>query len=206
MVNVIVVRHAHSVGNRFGIRQGQVDFPLSEKGLKQCKDLPNVLSEYDIEKVYHSDLRRASETVEYSGIRNEVPTEPTEKVREMDFGKFSGTVADFDDETALPYALTEHPKLGDGWPNGERYVEFYNRIRAFCHQLVIDHSDDETVAVVMHQGSLMSLRDLAHNAIPLEKQYESVPNLGGFEFEMTTDKMGIDGHLTVREKDPVHSE
>lgn len=206
MVNVVVVRHAHSVGNKFGIRQGQIDFPLSSKGLEQCKKLPSILSEYNISKVYHSDLRRASETVEYSGLSDEISTEPTEKLREMDFGEFSGTVADFDDDEALPYALDEHPKLGTGWPGGERYVEFYNRIRAFCHQLVIDHSEEETVAVVMHQGSLMVLRDFANEVAPLEKQYNTVPNLGGYEFKMITDKFGIDGHLTITQKTPIHTE
>lgn len=73
MVQVIVVRHAQSVGNKFGIRQGQVDFPLSKEGIEQCKNLPEVVSEFDISHIYHSDLRRASETVEFSGLDEAVP-------------------------------------------------------------------------------------------------------------------------------------
>lgn len=177
MVTVIALRHAHSVGNQLDFRQGHLAFPLSKKGLKQCEELENILSPYDISKLYHSDLRRAVETVEYSGILQSVEAEATDSIREMDFGDLSGTITEYNDEE-LPYSLESHPNFDEGWPNGERYISMYNRIREFCHLLAMDHSPDETVGVVLHQGTLMMLRDFANNVAPLEKTYESTPQLG----------------------------
>jgi hypothetical protein len=45
----------------------------------------------------------------------------------------------------------------------------------------------------------MMLRDFAHNVAPLEKTYESTPNLGGFKFEIDCENKGIEGNLCVTE-------
>lgn len=203
MVQVITIRHANSVGNKFGIRQGQVDFPLSKKGLKQCKRLPEVVDEFNISHVYHSDLRRSSETVEFSGLDENIPRKETDNIREMDFGRLSGIAADYQDEE-LPYSLDEHPKIDEGWPEGENYVEFHSRVREFCQQVAVTHSDEETILAVVHQGPLMAIRDIARGASPLGESYEESTNLGGFVFEIEADGFGGDGELFVEEVRPIN--
>lgn len=123
----------------------------------------------------------------------------------MDFGRLSGIATDYQDDS-LPYSLDEHPTADSGWPDGEDYIGFHSRVREFCQRVSVQHSDDETVLSVMHQGPVMAIRDIARGVSPLEKSYESSSNLGGFIFEMKVDGFGGDGELVVNEVQSINED
>lgn len=193
MVTVYLIRHAQSVGNRFGIMQGQMDFPLSVRGLEQAKKLESLLPD-DVTKIYSSDLRRASETARF-GLERDIRHEESALLREHDFGDLSGVAQSVMDDR-LPYALESYPNKDEAWPNGESAVEAYNRAKRFFAQLADQHSTDAVVAVVAHQGVILNTRDIARNQSPLVGDFEDNENVTGFVFSVTRQ----DGDLVVEEE------
>ena len=61
---LLLVRHGQSTANAKGIWQGQMDFPLSEKGRAQASLAGHGLSGEPFEGLYSSPLSRAFETAE----------------------------------------------------------------------------------------------------------------------------------------------
>ena len=61
-VKIYLIRHGESEGNREGRFRGGEDFPLSEEGKKQVKNLGLALKDSGIEKIYTSPLVRAYDT------------------------------------------------------------------------------------------------------------------------------------------------
>jgi broad specificity phosphatase PhoE len=59
---LLLVRHGQSTANADGVWQGQMDFPLSERGRRQAKLAGSRLSEEPFEGLYSSPLSRAFET------------------------------------------------------------------------------------------------------------------------------------------------
>lgn len=61
---ILLVRHGQSTANAGGIWQGQMDFPLSERGRRQASLVGSKLSEEPFEGLYSSPLSRAFETAQ----------------------------------------------------------------------------------------------------------------------------------------------
>jgi broad specificity phosphatase PhoE len=89
---LLLVRHGQSTANAKGIWQGQMDFPLSEKGRAQASLAGHGLSGEPFEGLYSSPLSRAFETAEI--IRNRVGFEgevvPVEGLSERNGGILEG--------------------------------------------------------------------------------------------------------------------
>lgn len=65
MLKLILIRHAESIANAQGIKQGQkIDEPLSEIGKIQARKTAESLREEKIEVIISSDLKRALHTAE----------------------------------------------------------------------------------------------------------------------------------------------
>jgi broad specificity phosphatase PhoE len=91
---LLLVRHGQSTANAKGIWQGQMDFPLSEKGRAQASLAGHGLSGEPFEGLYSSPLSRAFETAEI--IRNRVGFEgevvPVEGLSERNGGILEGHI------------------------------------------------------------------------------------------------------------------
>ncbi len=61
-VKIYLIRHGESEGNKEGRFRGGEDFPLSEGGREQVKNLGIALKDSGIEKIYSSPLIRAYDT------------------------------------------------------------------------------------------------------------------------------------------------
>ena len=61
MLKIYLVRHGQDEDNLKGILNGRRDKPLTDKGIKQAKELSLKIKESDIEfdKIYSSPLKRA---------------------------------------------------------------------------------------------------------------------------------------------------
>ena len=89
---LLLVRHGQSTANAKGIWQGQLDFPLSEKGRAQASLAGHGLSGEPFEGLYSSPLSRAFETAEIirdrAGFEGEVV--PVEGLSERNGGILEG--------------------------------------------------------------------------------------------------------------------
>ncbi len=80
-MNVYLVRHGESEGNKKQIHQGE-NIPLSEQGKKQAKLIAERLEETNIDIIYSSPYLRAKQTAEIIADRLDIPVEYWEELRE----------------------------------------------------------------------------------------------------------------------------
>lgn len=148
-MKLFMVRHGQTTGNVAGLIYGQVDYPLTQKGREQAAAIRPVLSKFQFDRVYSSDLSRAIETQQIAvpgvvGIR-------TPLLREFDVGKL----------TNMPYAEAESQYAkelfdaranGYDWFGGESYEQILDRLRKFLDILEADPCDN--VVAFTHNGML----------------------------------------------------
>ena len=156
MMRVWVMRHGESETNRDGLWGGQLDAPLTERGIAQAIEAGKRLVGLHFDKIYASDLSRARATAENAipGCRYETLC----ALREMDVGDLAGT----------PYAdLSEEARqavIRDGYGvyGGETKEAFRTRIDSFMRKL--ESEDLQSVAVFTHAGCMRQFFELATGA------------------------------------------
>jgi probable phosphoglycerate mutase len=171
-MEVLLVRHGQSVGNREGRMQGHQDFPLSDTGRAQAKTLAAWLREREIgwDIAYASPLARARETAEIMAAELGLP-EPIGalELREIRAGELEGLTRDD--------ILARHPAfmdraitdLGDFAEfGGESYDEVQARVRGWVDKLEREHrAPEQRVLVVAHGGiNFQILKTLICEPVP----------------------------------------
>ncbi len=63
-MDIYLIRHGETEGNREGYFRGRADFPLNETGIEQAKALAEELKDTGIKIIYSSPLSRALKTAE----------------------------------------------------------------------------------------------------------------------------------------------
>ena len=149
-MRVYVVRHGESRTNQKGLWTGWLDEPLTDKGRADAEKAARFLSGIHFDKVYASDLQRASETARIAtkDALFDTGIELTPILREINVGDIAGkplkSLTDADRESIK--------KDGYGIFGGETNAEFRARLDKFNKEL--EDSDMETVAVFTHAGWL----------------------------------------------------
>ena len=171
MTTVLLARHGETDWNRDGIWQGHGDPPLNDLGRKQAAALAATLAADQIDALYSSDLRRASETaaVVAAACGLEVVLDPG--LREMDVGSWTG----------LGIAEASRRLERSETPDGETREAFDARVVAALHRVASAHSYGRIV-VVAHGGVARALqRHVLGDALTLlgNGEYETYRYAGG---------------------------
>lgn len=163
---LLLVRHGQSTANAKGIWQGQMDFPLSEKGRAQASLAGHGLSGEPFEGLYSSPLSRAFETAEIirdrAGFAGEVV--PVEGLSERNGGILEGHT----------WAEQErrNPELAEKFlaiPEEERWAlvgaetdeEVIARFGEAIASISARHPEGSRIVVVSHGGVMRAyLREL----------------------------------------------
>ncbi len=174
MLKVILTRHGETLWNIEGRVQGALDSPLTDKGIKQARQLGKRLQNEGITKIYTSDLPRARATADEIG--NELGLREilySQALRELSFGEWEGKVW---------WDLRQkHPELFSLWdtgphqvkiPGGETMWEVTERAWNFVKELPHKHPN-ETLCLVTH-GMTLQLIVKKALGIPIG-QWENVP-------------------------------
>ncbi|MGA2647920.1 MAG: histidine phosphatase family protein [Candidatus Sulfotelmatobacter sp.] len=93
MGKLILVRHGHTVLNRPGEDErlrSWLNVPLDDKGLGEAAKTGDMLTQYPVEVIYCSDLRRARQSAEVIRRRLRAPVVATSERRPWNLGAFSG--------------------------------------------------------------------------------------------------------------------
>lgn len=157
---LLLIRHGETAWNAEGRIQGQLDVPLSSRGIWQAARLAQRLADERIDAVVASDLARATLTAQplAAAVGREVTPAPL--LRERHFGRFQGHTLD---EIAAQWPVEFHRwrDRDPAWaiPDGESGAQFIARVLAGLAQVVAAHPGG-TVAVVAHGGTL----DVAYRA------------------------------------------
>ena len=156
MTILLLIRHGESEWNRAGRIQGQVDTPLTEKGIAQAQAIGDYLATRLREqqlRIYASPLSRAHQTAaiiaEILGHKA-ASVQDDERINDFDQGEIAGTYG-WDTVT------TTHPELarmrledpfGYHPPGGESGYAFRDRLSDFLDHLPVD----DTINMVVSHG------------------------------------------------------
>ena len=143
-VDLYFVRHGETEANRDNILQGHCDFPLTDKGLKQCEQVGDALRSVRWTKVFSSDLPRTLRTSQILLSKSETyDAEGTEMLvadvllREMNFGVKEMLPRDTEFEAAVQIvALREGIRCEDVIDSAETNSEVKNRQHKFLSETI----------------------------------------------------------------------
>ena len=101
-IELILSRHGETEENKLHIMQGQLPGHLSELGKQQAKALAETLDKEELDVIVCSDLARSYDTAMAVARQKGLQPVATPLLREMDWGIYTGKVADEMDFTTLP--------------------------------------------------------------------------------------------------------
>ena len=155
-MKLIYETHSITVDNERGIATGWLPGELSAEGRRGAKELGARRRAVDV--VFSSDLRRAVQTVELSGLT--VPHFQDWRLRECNYGELNGSPRD-----ALEPRVD---RVDDPFPGGQSYSDVLELTRSFLADLKRWY-DGRTVLVVAHSANRWALDHLLGSGAPLEE-------------------------------------
>ncbi len=152
-MNILCIRHAQYEGNlQTGKLWGQSPkMPLTQLGETQASYLPDVLDNVTLAGVYSSDALRAVQTGQI-GTKQEPVIMP--QFAELSRGNYEG-VAIADIPRDLVEAYRADP-ITFKFPGGENYIDGMTRFVGGLQEVVENHNENDTVAIVSHGNVLKS--------------------------------------------------
>lgn len=153
-VEIVLIRHGKTEGNKEKRYIGRTDQPLSEEGIAGIKE--NLGRYPSVEKVYASPMKRTRQTAEliYPGQAPEL----VDGLREMDMGVFEGkNHAELKNRSSYILWVATRGKISI--PGGESMKDFGKRTMDAFTQVLGDMQAEgiKRSAVVAHGGTIMSI-------------------------------------------------
>lgn len=165
-----LIRHGESTSNRDGQFQGWGQSPLSPLGQAQAARLAEYLHGRGFHALYSSDLARAVETAEPASKRLDLRLRLDERLRELDFGQWSGLTAGEIAEQ-FPNEWRAQPRFDPARRRGggESFYDLQARVVPALTEITHDHPG-ERVLIVSHGGVIRAY--VAHLlGIPLNEMW-----------------------------------
>jgi len=155
---LIFIRHAEAEGNYTRVFQGWTDGELTEKGHKQAEKLAQRIKDIDIDVLYSSTLKRATQTAEYIAEVKGLPIIRTDKLKEINGGDWEGERWEI-----LPkrwpdeYETWECKPHIHKMPNGESMEEFQLRLINEV-KYIVNNNRGKNVCIVTHGTAIKALQ------------------------------------------------
>ncbi|MBM7855072.1 putative phosphoglycerate mutase [Desulfohalotomaculum tongense] len=148
---IYLVRHGEvdTIGKKRFI--GQIDLPLSDKGISQAKRLQQELSCAQISGIYCSDLQRAVKTAEIIAEKHRAAVTVCQELREIKLGRWEGKTF----EEVCRHYPQQFKKRGEDIanyrpPDGESFADLSKRVVAAFHKLISNSKGN--ILIVGHAG------------------------------------------------------
>jgi probable phosphoglycerate mutase len=172
-----LIRHGEPSEEYQGRFYGQLDIPLSERGMKQSRATAERLSGIPFDAVYSSDLRRAGHLADLLAEPLDLPVRRLEVFRERSLGVLQGLTEDemlerFPEE----YASWSANRILHPVREGENYEQLRGRVLPAIATLV-EAFAGMRIALVAHGGPIRVA--LGHVlGMPLENVFHLVVDYG----------------------------
>ncbi len=154
-MRVVAIRHGETEWNALGREQGQLDSPLTARGLKQAEAIADRLRRMSFSALYSSDLGRALHTAEIVASATGARIEVDAGLRERHTGIFQGmTKAQMEAQHPTEYAAYVSDPYMYAVPGGESGQQRTERSVRVMNVLADRHAD-ETIVLITHGGFLM---------------------------------------------------
>ena len=151
MRTVLLIRHGAVVGDADRRFIGATDWPMSEAGEAQIRNLAERLrTRFAIQAIYCSDLVRSQRTAELLAAGAETPIHVRSALREVDMGAWEGALRG-DIERTQPDAYARRGCCIADYrpPGGESFSDLAARVLP-CWRGMIADSEQDVVAVAGH--------------------------------------------------------
>lgn len=150
---LIIVRHGETDWNRQFRYQGNQDIELNERGYKQAERLSQYLSQWRIEEVYSSDLKRAYDTALKVAAPHQLEVKKIKGLREMNFGRWEGlNLKEIEERYPVLFKKWYDDPLSNCPPEGEYLGEFQARVVNAFQKII--KSKRKSILVVAHGGTI----------------------------------------------------
>ncbi|MGP1609247.1 MAG: histidine phosphatase family protein [Burkholderiales bacterium] len=167
MAQLILIRHGETLWNTERRMQGQLDSPLTERGVWQACRLGERLQALPFTTLYSSDLPRARLTAQRIADVTGHQIIGDLRLRERHFGLFEGlTHAEMKKHDAEIYTRFMSRDPHYAVPGGESPADFFARCRTVLEELATRHAD-QTIAIVTH-GLVLDAAYRAASGLALE--------------------------------------
>jgi len=151
-MQVVIVRHGLSEANKRGVVSGHLDTVLTKEGKNQAQKLADRLAGLDIDVIYSSPLKRATETALPLAERLNKEIDIDRRLMELDWGSFEGKpnrefekVFGADGRAILDTYKYDFTPFG-----GESSAQVKARVKSFVDDL--KKQPHERVIIVCHGG------------------------------------------------------
>jgi len=165
---LVVLRHGETEHNAAGIWQGQLDSPLSQRGVRQAEAAAEAVAALAPTRVVASDLSRARITGETVARVDGIPVSTDPRFREIHAGRWQGLTGE---QVRAEYAEDMDRLLrGEDFVrggNGESVADVAERCRAGVEALLDELGDGECAVIATHG---VSGRALAADLVGLDQQ------------------------------------
>ncbi|MCH5138644.1 alpha-ribazole phosphatase [Clostridiaceae bacterium UIB06] len=155
-MNLYFVRHGETEHNKNQCYYGSIDVDITGKGVLQAQKGSEKLKNINFNKVYVSELKRAEQTANILMEGRQVELIKDKRINEINFGAFEGK-----SHKEIKEFYSDEWKLWcDDWkgftpPEGECYIQFYDRIKSFMDDIL--KLDEDNVLIVTHGGVIRSV-------------------------------------------------
>jgi probable phosphoglycerate mutase len=165
-MKLIAIRHGETEWNIQSREMGQLDSPLTDRGILQANAIATRLGRHRLDALYCSDLGRAIRTAHI--ISSAIGIEPVldAGLRERNMGIFQGlTKAEM--MFKFPREYSDYHRIGHTFriPDGESAQERDVRSLRVLTEIATRHVD-QTVVVVTHGGFLMGFFEQVLGMVP----------------------------------------
>ncbi len=154
MLTFYLVRHGTTESNHKSIIMGQIDSPLTEKGLKNANTLAKKLKDLKFDFVYSSDLGRAFITayriLEKLKIKPKISS--SKELREINYGIYANRTKKEVKKDCIQYKINADYIF----PKGESFYQMQNRVVKFIKKLERKHTNKKLL-IITHAGVIRAL-------------------------------------------------
>ena len=166
-MEVYLVRHTETVCEK-GICYGQSDVQILEPYLELFESIKNQIPTDAV--VYSSPLFRCTELAKY--LSNKIITDT--RLMEMNFGDWE--MKNWDVIPPDDFAPWMNDFVNVAVPNGESFVELYNRVNDFLEKELQNHTS-KPIVIVAHAGVIRSILCKISN-LPLKEAFNNKVGFG----------------------------
>lgn len=202
MTTLILIRHGQSMANLNLVFAGHFDADLSELGHKQAElTAEEVVKNFNIDKIYSSDLLRAYNTAVPISKRTGVDIIPDKQLREIFAGEWEGKTFEelksvFVDDFYIWRNDICHSRCTGGESMQEVGERFYLKVKE-----IAEENDGKTVVLTSHAAAIRAfMARCSGGDVSVMNDIPFVPNASysvletdGNRFDFT--KIGCDAHL-----------
>lgn len=155
-MKLYVTRHGETPYNVENRICGISDISLNEHGKKQAQIIGEKLSQYHIDYIIASPLKRAQETANIISHQIKVPVITDERLHEINFGIFEGMPGKNED---FRYVKKNH---AIAYPQGEKLFQVVQRVYNFLDEIHETYAK-QNVLIVCHGGIVRIIHSYYHD-------------------------------------------